>query len=93
MNERRTHIRIDAPLEIWVTLNGNGREETTTINFSDGGAMVRNCFSTVPHIGTEISMQLAASVMGKPAPVLHGMVVRATTEVIACRFVTSEQSA
>ena len=90
MDERRKHIRIEAPLEIWLSLDGAAKE-TTTMNFSDGGALVRNCFSTVPPVGAEISLQLVAPVLGKPAPILRGLVVRATAGEIACRFVDGTQ--
>jgi c-di-GMP-binding flagellar brake protein YcgR len=91
MEDRRQYERIEAPLEIKVTWPGKGTRLTTTLNFSDGGALVQNVFDEAPPVDTEVFLQLNAPVLGMEAPILAARVVRGTDTEIACQFIVPDR--
>lgn len=86
MREQRVHERIDVAIEIRVNWMEKGQEVTTTCNYSDGGALVKNPFNEIPVTGTPMTLQATNLVMGNAAPVLSAQVVRANEDLIAYKF-------
>jgi hypothetical protein len=90
MHEKRKHERFELPLEIRVIWPGQTEHVGITINFSDGGALLKIPFDAEPQPETIVELQLTSQVMGQSAPVLRGRVVRTVTNGIAFKFISPE---
>lgn len=87
MVDKRKFERFELPLEVRVTWPGKAEQVGVTKDFSDGGAFMMITFEAEPPPDTIMELQLTAPVMGKPAPVLKGRVIRTVAEGIAIEFI------
>lgn len=87
MQNNRKYERFELPLETRVTWPGQAVQIGVTKDFSDGGAFLLVVFESEPPPDTLMELQLTSPVMGKPAPVLKGRVVRTAADGIAFEFI------
>jgi hypothetical protein len=93
MSERRNYERIEVPLEVRVEWPGHCSAVGVTRDVSDGGAFILVSLDPTPPPDTVLDLQLTQQVMGHDAPIIHGLVIRATNEGIAFRFITEDDRA
>lgn len=91
MQNNRKYERYELSLETRVSWPGKAEHVAVTKDFSDGGAFLLVVFETEPPPDTIMELQLTSPVMGKPAPVLKGRVVRTAADGIAFEFVPNPE--